>query len=64
MNGMTIIKHGDIRECVRFMCDNCGCEWEAKEIETVQAFHMGNGEMMYFMDCPECGKIRVEGERT
>lgn len=37
--------------------------WKAQEIETVQAFHMGNGEMLYFMDCPECGKIRVEGER-
>lgn len=58
---MTIIKHGDIRECVRFMCDNCGCEWKAQEIETVQAYH--GDKTLYFMNCPECGKIRVEGER-
>lgn len=59
---MTIIKHGDIRECVRFVCDNCGCEWKAQEIEACLAYH--GDEKRYYMNCPECGEIFVEGERT
>lgn len=63
MNGMTIIKHGDNQERVRFVCGNCGCEWKAQEVEAEQAYH-GDETLHYFMDCPECGKIFVEGERT
>jgi transposase-like protein len=61
---MTIIKHGDIQERVRFVCENCGCEWKAQEIEAEQAVYcMEKHKTLYFMDCPECGKIRVEGEK-
>lgn len=57
---MTIIKHGDIQECVRFVCENCGHEWETPALHV---HNMASNETLYFMDCPECGKIRVEGEK-
>lgn len=63
MNSMTILKHGDNQERVRFVCDNCGCEWKAKEIETELVYPIEKHKTLYFMDCPECGKIRVKGER-
>lgn len=59
---MTIIKHGDIRECVHFVCGNCGCEWKAQVIEAELVYHIEKHKTLYFMDCPECGKIRVEGQ--
>jgi predicted RNA-binding Zn-ribbon protein involved in translation (DUF1610 family) len=59
---MTIIKHGNIQERVRFVCDNCGCEWKAQEIETELVYHVEKQKTLYFMNCPECGKIRVEGQ--
>ena len=61
MNGMTIIKHS--RERVRFVCGNCGCEWKAQERETEIVYHIEKAKNLYFMDCPKCGKMRIEGER-
>ena len=57
---MTILKHGDTPECVRYVCGNCGYEWKALEIHV---YNKASNETRYFRDCPECGKIRVEGER-
>lgn len=60
MNSMTIIKQGDIRGCVRFVCENCGHEWKVPKLHV---YNRASNETWYFMDCHECGKKRVKGEK-
>lgn len=49
---MKLIKHGN---CMRFVCENCGCEWNAvkKECEESPCFE---NLPRYIYKCPECGK--------
>lgn len=57
---MRIIKHGcmTVKE---FVCDRCGCEWEADKTECRWVI-MTQGRNGYACRCPECGK-EVEEKR-
>lgn len=46
---MTIIKHGNPKERLRFVCPDCGCEWKARVGESKYTF------LGYQMICPDCG---------
>lgn len=54
---MKIIKEGDPsknRYPKRFICNQCGCVFEADNSEYNQAYD--HGETSYLADCPACGK--------
>lgn len=46
---MKIIKHGNPKERLRFVCPDCGCEWKARVGESKYTF------LGYQMICPDCG---------
>ena len=46
---MTIIKHGNPKERLRFVCPDCGCEWKARVGESKYTI------LGYQMICPDCG---------
>ena len=48
---MKIIKHGKL---LRFVCENCECEWQEvkKNCELIQGLY----PQRYWYRCPECGK--------
>jgi len=51
---MTIIKHGNPKERIYFICPECGCEWRARVAEADQL--IVGGMLLYCcMDCPDCG---------
>ncbi len=49
---MKIIRHG---KCMKFICENCECEWQAVKKECREEHFFGNSPG-YLYDCPECGK--------
>lgn len=54
---MKIIKPGDkekLKETKRFLCEYCGCEFEADKGE----YNVGEqyNETYYYHPCPTCGK--------
>lgn len=48
---MKLIKHGN---AMRFVCDLCGCEWQAVKKEC-SAISLDNCRKSYMYYCPECG---------
>ena len=42
---MTIIKHGNPKERLRFVCPECGCEWRARVGETEKKSSWLSNEM-------------------
>lgn len=63
---MKIIREGDRgaayrqeHHIVQFLCDKCGCIWDAEENE----YHMvsnGYNEVYAACNCPTCGKKEYE----
>lgn len=63
---MKIIREGDRdaayrkkRHIVQFICDKCGCIWDAEETE----YHMvsnGYNELYAACNCPTCGEKEYE----
>ena len=48
---MKLIKHGT---AMRFVCEECGCEWQAVEKECKRV-PMSETKPIYIYYCPECG---------
>lgn len=63
---MKIIKHGTPQTATKlFVCDDCGCEFEANKGEYKCAIYDTGGEVgdfLTFSVCPDCGGVsRVKG---
>lgn len=60
---MTIIKHGDIekrRGEFHFVCERCGCEWEASRGDTGLSFSPPCVKFYAIMKCPDCGNTAYD----
>lgn len=53
---MKIIKHGTPKDCLHFICDECGCEWLATKEETYKTpdTFLVEEDDGYVMTCPDC----------
>lgn len=59
---MKIIKFGDRQKKAikRFVCDECGCIFEADRAEYETRFH--RNETYYAVNCPCCNKVVYKWE--
>lgn len=51
--GMKIIKHGKL---LRFVCENCECEWQEVKKNCEDEVIQEPYSHRYWYRCPECGK--------
>ena len=62
---MQITKQGDPKKShgeFKFICKNCGCEWNANRGDKGLKFSPPCCEFHTYMKCPNCGK-EVIGEQ-